>query len=94
MPPLENYYTGDEKWNDFSGFYSESYLDDTARILARELEGHLDIAVVIYGLLGPKESFDWIYKKIPVLDNISPKDCLKSELLLKRLKTALMRMPC
>lgn len=94
MSPLENHYTGDEKWNDFSDFYSQDYLDDTARNLAKKLEGHLDIAVVIYGLLGPKESFDWIDKKIPALDNISPKDCLKSESLLKRLKSALMRMPC
>ncbi len=49
-------------------------------------------AKVIYAKLGA-ESLEWINKKIPALDNLTPVECLTAPLLLKRLKEGLMRMP-
>ncbi|EOI3570304.1 MULTISPECIES: hypothetical protein [Cronobacter] len=94
MEKLEAEYPGDDEWELFYRVYESMYQSHEIMKLAAELEGRKDIAVVIYGLLGEEECFEWIHKKIPILDGLTPLACIKSVSLMRRLKTALMRMPC
>jgi len=94
MEKLEAEYPGDDEWELFYRLYESMYQSHEIMKLAAELEGRKDIAVVIYGLLGEEECFEWIHKKIPILDELTPLACIKSVSLMRRLKTALMRMPC
>jgi len=67
-------------------------LSDSQARLIDKLNGEKELAIVIWGEF--KESaFNWITKKIPALDNISPMDCLNDENLINRLKVCLLRMP-
>ena len=93
MEQLEDDYPGDADWQDFVDLYNKVYLDDDARTLAKRLDGNLDMAVILYGKRGLKEGLWWIEQQVPALDNIRPADCLKDPKLIKRLRTALMRMP-
>lgn len=52
---------------------------------------HTDIAKVLYARLG-EESLDWVYRKVPALDGLSPLAYLETPKLIKRLKEALCRM--
>jgi hypothetical protein len=92
MPSLEHHYAGDEKWKSYSDFYAEDYLDNNARLLSEKLDGHLDLAVIIYGKRGIKEALWWIEREVPALEGIKPVDCLKNPELLKRLRECVMRM--
>ncbi|ALI01323.1 hypothetical protein C1Y08_23235 [Pseudomonas sp. FW306-02-F02-AA] len=92
MEQLEDDYPGDAEWQVLVQLYEEDYLDD-ARTLAKRLDGNLDMAVILYGKRGLKEGLWWIEQQVPALDNIRPADCLKDPKLIKRLRTALMRMP-
>ena len=90
MNRLEQYYTGDEEWKRFSDLYRNT----TGSIIVSELENILkdrSVANVIAGILG-NSSIDWIYKKVPALDNLRPVDCMYDPALKKRLRTMLMRM--
>ncbi len=89
---MENYYPGDNEWSKYVNFYTE-YNDGNVYRLLKLLNNHLDMAIVIYGYFGMEESLRWVTYKIPVLNNLRPIDCLENEALLKRLKTALMRLP-
>ncbi|MFS2093237.1 hypothetical protein ACCC96_09500 [Pseudomonas sp. Pseusp11] len=93
MEQLEDDYPGDAEWQKFVRLYEEDYLDDNARTLAKQLDGNLDMAVILYGKRGLKEGLWWVEQQVPALDNIRPADCLKDPRLIKRLRTALMRMP-
>lgn len=93
MPGLERYYAGDESWSRSVELFSAHYLDDNARLLAEKLEGHLDLAVIIYGKRGIKEASWWIEREVPELERVKPVDCLKNPELLKRLRECVMRMP-
>ncbi|MGW1442806.1 hypothetical protein ACWA06_08695 [Serratia rhizosphaerae] len=93
MSSLEFYYAGDEKWKRYADFYAEDYLDDNARMIAKRLNGNLDLAVVIYGKRGVKESLWWIEQSVPALEGLKPIDCLKKPELIKRLRECVMRMP-
>jgi len=93
MPGLEKYYAGDESWSRSVEIFSAHYLDDNARLLAEKLEGHLDLAVIIYGKRGIKEALWWIEREVPELEGVKPVDCLKNPELLKRLRECVMRMP-
>lgn len=93
MEQLEDEYLGDSDWNVLVRLYEEDYLDDDARSLAKQLDGNLDMAVILYGKRGLKEGLWWVEQQVPALDNIRPADCLKDPRLIKRLRTALMRMP-
>ncbi|AGE28154.1 hypothetical protein VRB50_24335 [Pseudomonas poae] len=91
--PLEDEYPGDADWQSTVELYKEDYLDEDARTLAQALGGDLDLAVVLRGRRGLKEGLWWIERKVPVLDNVRPVDCLEDPQLIKRLRTALMSMP-
>lgn len=93
MKRLEKYYSGDKDWHDFVELYSEDYLDDNARTLSVELNGAIDLAIVIYGKRGLREGGWWIKQEVPMLDGLRPLDCLSDPELLKRLRECLMRMP-
>lgn len=92
MAGLEKYYAGDETWELSVKMFSEAYLDDNAHLLADELNGCLDLAVIIYGKRGIKKALWWIEQEVPALDGIRPVDCLKDPELLKRLRECVMRM--
>ncbi|QIH33856.1 DUF2384 domain-containing protein [Sphingobacterium sp. DR205] len=66
--------------------YSESQ-----KLLEQKLNNHTDIAKVLYALLG-EESLDWVYRRVPALDGLSPIECLETPETIKRLKEALCRM--
>lgn len=93
MQRLEEDYPGDAAWQAFASLYTQEYDDANSRALADVLSGHLDIASIIYGKRGIKEAFWWIEQSVPALDGLRPLDCLADPVLLRRLKTALMRMP-
>ena len=90
---LEKYYSGHKKWDDFVNIFNGGwnkcpFKDD----MLNELNDKLDIAIVVFGLQD-KESLAWIHTKIPALDKLTPSQCTRSDVLLKRLKAMLMRMP-
>lgn len=91
---LENYYgnNGDRAWANIVEISKTYWTNSDYQIkLLNKLEGHKDIAIVIYDRMGDS-SLEWIEKKVPGLNNITPLECLKSPVLLLRLKEALMRM--
>ncbi|TNF85460.1 hypothetical protein FGE05_02355 [Pseudomonas sp. ICMP22404] len=90
---LEDEYVGDADWQTFVRLYEEDYLDDSARTLAKAMDDHLDMAVVLYGKRGLKEGMWWLEQVVPALGNKRPADCLKNPKLVKRLRMALMSMP-
>lgn len=93
MERLEDDYPGDAAWQITVSLYEEDYLDNDAHTLAQALGGHLDMAVIIRGKRGLEEGLWWIEQEVPALDNIRPLDCLDDPVLIKRLRSALMRMP-
>src|SRR5476651_1231103 len=93
MHQLEKDYPGDVDWQQYVALYEEDYLDENAQELATLLNDHLDMAVIIYGKRGLVEGRCWITRQVPALDQLRPIDCLQSRRLIKRLRSALMRMP-
>jgi hypothetical protein len=93
MERLEDDYPGDANWKTLVALYEEDYLDDNARELAARLDNQLDMAVIIYGKRGLKEGLWWIEQRVPALDDLKPVDCLNDPTLIKRLRSALTRMP-
>ena len=60
--------------------------------LTDKLDGHRDLAIAIYALVGDR-AIIWIDRKIPALDDISPKELLRERTRCLHLKSGLMRMP-
>jgi uncharacterized protein (DUF2384 family) len=92
---LEQYYTkaDDECWSKLVEYAALHWNDSTTQSqLMAQLLGKKDIAMVIYFTLGEANTNQWIHTKIPVLDNLSPIECLETETTIQRLKIALMRM--
>lgn len=92
MQRLEEDYPGDAAWQAFASLYTQEYDDANCRLLADSLGGQIDVASIISGKRGIQEALWWIEQSVPALDDRRPTDCLDSPALLKRLKTALMRM--
>lgn len=93
MGKLESDYPGDAQWQSLVALYEQDYLDEHARALARLLGNHLDMAVIIYGKRGREEGCWWIEQSVPALNDLRPVDCLVKPHLIRRLRSALMRMP-
>jgi argonaute-like protein implicated in RNA metabolism and viral defense len=92
MGNLEQYFKH-ENWMKFSSLF-ENIPDELEmkKELLEILEDDIILANVIYQSLG-KHSIKWINNKVPALDNLTPKECLKNIELKNRLKECLMRMP-
>ncbi|MGH8781194.1 hypothetical protein [Paraburkholderia sp.] len=90
---LENYYSGDENWDDLEKLVLKEYKDipEVRKILAK-LGEDLGLACVIYATIGHGGAA-WLDRKIPVLDDLRPLDCINDPVLIKRLREALMRFP-
>ena len=57
------------------------------------LNGHLDIAKVVYWQCGMKEwCLEWIECKPPALGGLCAVDCVMDKKLIKRLKECMLRM--
>ena len=90
---IEQYYSGDENWNEWVEMCKEDFWEnsDYQKSLLDKLKENLDLAIVIYGRLGT-ESINWVEKKVPALENLTPLECLTSKKLILRLRKCLMRM--
>ncbi|WP_338522062.1 hypothetical protein NUH87_17720 [Pseudomonas batumici] len=93
MQKLEEDYPGDTGWQALVALYEEDYLDDQARQLAAVMNEHLDMAVILYGKRGLDEGLWWLEQQVPALDDLKPMECLHDPILIRRLRTVLMRMP-
>ncbi len=95
MIRLEQYFdnNGSKGWNDLVDLATETSWtnSESQKLLEQKLDNHTDIAKVLYARLG-EESLDWVYRKVPALDGLSPLACLETPKLIKRLKEALCRM--
>ncbi|NHV28110.1 hypothetical protein [Burkholderia sp. D-99] len=92
MHQLEQYYPGDASWQRFVAVFSQSRSRQEVVDLARSLDGDVDLATVVYEVVGA--GYDkWIREKVPAMDDLAPIDCVRSPALMKRLRTALMRFP-
>ena len=95
MHMLEKYYSSDEDWQKFSCLYMREFSSrGEVEQLSKQLGDQLDLACVIYGLMGEAEADNWIYTKVPMLDDIKAVDCINDPQLLKRLRVVLIRFPC
>jgi len=90
---LEYHYSGDIVWNRILSLAKKEWTNSKSqKQLVYKLKGSsIDMAIVMYAKLG-EESMDWIFKKVPALENLTPLECLESPALIKRLKECLMRM--
>ncbi|PCE23492.1 hypothetical protein BWP39_27825 [Paraburkholderia acidicola] len=92
MSALENYYSGDEHWERFEALFFLHKDVPEVREISKKLAGNVGLACVIYGTIGHRGA-EWLDRKIPVLDDIRPLDCVNDPVLIKRLREALMRFP-
>ncbi|MFA4870746.1 MAG: hypothetical protein WC623_21295 [Pedobacter sp.] len=95
MNRLEQYFdsNGSQAWDTLVNWATETYWtnSESQKLLEQTLKNHTDIAKVMYARLG-EESLQWIHRKVPALDGLSPLECLETPELIKRLKEGLSRM--
>ena len=90
---LENYYSGDTAWTRFASLYADIWeANPITDALCKALNGHVDIAKVIYGKFG-SDAMSFLSRPIPALENLSVVACTREPNLVRRLKECLMRMP-
>jgi len=93
MIKLEQYFSGEDKWNNYSECFKNEWNNDSFQLeLLKKMKNKVDIARVIY-FHNRKQSLVWINSEIPILDGLTPLECMENEDLTKRLKTCLMRFP-
>ena len=93
MIELEQYFIGEEGWNNYSSISNEFWVESDFQIkITQLLENRIDIAKVVFFHMG-EGSINWLNSKVPALDNLTPLECLEKKQLVKRLKTCLMRFP-
>jgi hypothetical protein len=51
-----------------------------------------DIAIIIFGTLG-EQSLNWLTEAVPVLENLSPNECMKTKKGIKSLRACLLSFP-
>ena len=88
---LEQYYPGDDKWAHFTSLSADTPDTMFTSRLVAILNGDIFLAKTIEGVVGDS-SMEWIERKIPALDNLTPLNCIDNPMLYNRLKTVLMRM--
>ena len=73
---LEQYYKGDKAWEAYLENYKEQWNKcEFKSELINSLNGNNDIAIAIYGKF-ENGALSYINEKVPILDNITPKECL------------------
>jgi hypothetical protein len=91
MSNLEQYFKP-ENWMKFSRLFENIPNElEIKKELLEILEDDIILANVIYQVIG-ENSINWINNKVPALENLTPKECLKNLELKNRLKECLMRM--
>jgi Protein of unknown function (DUF2384) len=88
---LEHYYLGDKAWNRLADLAIHASLAPPAELIAA-CGGDERLAAVVYRAIG-ESALAWMDRTIPALGGLSPRQCLDSETLLRRLRSALMRIP-
>lgn len=90
---LERYFRGDDAWRKFVEVLEPEWTACSFKAeLTRAVAGHEDIAKVVFATFD-ENSLQWLHEPVPSLNGTLPLECLASDSGLKRLKTALMRMP-
>lgn len=90
---LENYYPGDDAWHRFAILFVDEWATcQFQNELLSALDDDKEIAMVIYGSVF-EHALQWIDEPVPALNNLTPRECMKTEAGRKRLKTMLTRMP-
>ena len=92
---LESYWDESKRkdWEHFVSLCEEEWTDTSEQIkLLGLLEDNKDIAIVVNYQLGDS-AINWIYRKVPALDNRIPVNCLKSGKSKMSLREALWQMP-
>ena len=93
MEQLENYYSGDADWKEFSSLFDEQWISsDFQNSLLLKLDNKTDLAKVIYHHF-LESSLKWINRKVPALNGLTPLECIQNEDTEMRLRECLMRMP-
>jgi hypothetical protein len=93
---LEHYYAGDKDWREFVAVFSEEWKGcPFQEELLDAVGGAVDLAIVIYYQCGNEyeDCLEFMESKVPALNGISPKECLKTDWGIKRLRECLMRSP-
>lgn len=95
MIKLEQYFdsNGSLAWDTLVKLATETSWtnSESQKLLERSLKNQTDIAKVMYARLG-EASLQWIHRKVPALDGLTPLECLETTELIKRLKEGLSRM--
>jgi hypothetical protein len=82
---LEKYYQGDDCWRKFAEtFYANWEQCSIKNELFAAMGRREDLAKVIFAAVGDS-ALTWIDNPIPALDGLSPRECLRAEVLQKRL---------
>ena len=87
---LENYYAGEDCWENLAKNYENIETMNTKELL-NLLNNDIKLVNVIEGIVG-NSSIMWIKRNIPALNNMKPIDCINNDFLLIRLKECLLRM--
>lgn len=92
MIKLEQYFTSEKDWVQFSKPFSDHWVGNESQLsLLIHSNNQSDLAEVIYFYF--QENWEvWINKKIPALDGMTPLECIQKKELNTRLKVYLMRM--
>lgn len=88
---LEEHFFGDQAFTKFSEAFTLEWQAFPHKDELLKLVGSIELARPIAFHCG-SYFVEWLNKKIPALDHITPIECLSSESGIKRLKSCLMRM--
>jgi hypothetical protein len=86
---LEKYYD-ENNWKKFSELCKDYHSHNTEKLIEK-LNMDIELSKVVDKVVG-ESAVDWINRKIPALNNITPIECIRNRRLKNRLKEMLMRM--
>jgi hypothetical protein len=91
--PLEDFYAGDDVFHRFAmACAAEWGCCDQPDALLRETGGDLDLAMALHYHLGG-QALGWLDQAVPALDDLTPRECLKTAAGRRRVRECLLRMP-
>ena len=89
---LEEHYLGDQAFTKYSDSFAAEWKSFPNKEELLKVVGSIELARPIAFHCGLHFA-EWLHKKIPALDHITPMECLSSPSGIRRLKSCLMRMP-